>query len=167
MPLTNEQIIQEKKKEQQFNIFSEQIIGQTAWGKFYGLMREASKAGEGAINKKICLDKEGRNIIVYNTNTGKVIGTFLKPAHEQAGYYFGQKKYGKGALSLLGFGWIPKIKEQKEAKCVFLTPNEIIARQAGIERKLKKTETYRIVAIIFLVTALILIFYMVFRNNNK
>jgi len=128
MALTQAQIAEEQRKEAAFDKLSVQIIGMTAWGKFYPLMRAAAAMGEGAIPHKVCLDSSGRNLTVYNSNTGKIIGKFLKPMHEYAAADFSQGNYVWGVLDLLGWGMIHQMVEQNNAICVSVIPNDVLNR---------------------------------------
>ena len=127
--LTQAQIQQEQKNEGSINKLSEKIISKTAWGKFYGLMRGAAAAGEGAIPHMVCVDKNGRILRIYKSKAGKWIGTFLKPAHEQMARDVSQKKYGRGLLDMLGFGSFIDHHEMKNARCFKLRPNDILKAQ--------------------------------------
>ena len=123
---TAEQIKSEKQNEAAYNKLAEVIIKKTAWGKFYGLMRGAAKAGEGAIPHKVCIGKDGRVLKIYKSVGGQWIGSFLKPAHEQASRDFSRKKYGRGFLDMIGFGSFIDAHEQKTAKCIVVTPDQIL-----------------------------------------
>jgi hypothetical protein len=130
---TAQQIQKEREAEARYNKVATQVISKTAWGKFYGLMRAASAAGEGSIPHKICVDKEGRILKIYKSKAGKWIGSFLKPAHEQAARDFSRKKYGRGILDMLGFGSFLDAHDQKKAKCFVTTPNNVL--KASVKKK--------------------------------
>lgn len=138
MSLTQEQIAQEQMSEKQFNQLSEQVIGKTPWGQFYGLMKGAANAGEGMLKHQVCLDKSGRNIKVYK-GAGKVVGAFLKPSHEYTMQYISRKEWGKAALSLTGlYGQLQSIKDQRQAMkggCITVIPNEILRLQRQKEAR--------------------------------
>jgi hypothetical protein len=143
--LTKKELAEEKSREKNYNKISEFIISKTAFGKFYGLMRMASKAGEGMIKHKICIDKNGRILKIYKSKTGKWIGTFLKPAHEMMSRDLSQKKYGRAVLDLFGFGGFIDHKEMKHAKCFIIKPNLIVKKEdrhtkgiENLEKKVKK-----------------------------
>jgi hypothetical protein len=126
----------DKQKEAQFNHISNEVIGQTAWGKFYGLMRSASKFGEEKIIHKICLDKDGGEIKVYNTKSNRLLGAFLKPTHEYVQKYLAQKKYGEAFLASLGvYGQSKAVKEMESANCFEVTPTFILEEQAKKEER--------------------------------
>lgn len=127
--LSQKELQAEKANEKKINYLSEQIINKTAWGKFYGLMRMASKAGEGMIPHKICVDKNGRILKIYKSDAGKWVGSFLKPAHEQMARDFAQKKYGRAFLDMVGFGSFIDVHEQKTAKCFIIRPNQILKKK--------------------------------------
>lgn len=127
--LSQKQLAEEKAREKRTNKISEAIITKTAWGKFYGLMRGASKMGEGMVKHKVCIDKNGRVLKIYKSKAGKWVGTFLKPAHEQMARDFSQKKYGRGMLDMLGFGSFIDHHEQKKAKCFVFKPNELLEKK--------------------------------------
>jgi len=128
--LSRQELAEERKHEASINKLSETIISKTAWGKFYGLMRSASKFGEGAIPHKVCLDKDGRILKIYKSNAGKWVGTFLKPAHEQMARDLSHHKYGRGMLDMLGFGSFIDHHEMKHAHCFTLTPNAVLKHHA-------------------------------------
>lgn len=141
MAVTQQQIDQEAKDEAKFNAIQEQILSYTgAWAKFYPLIRAAATAGEGAINHKVCLDKDGRSIVVYNTTAGRVVGTWIKPTHEYISKYLARKEYGKAVLSALGWGTGLTEREMKNAKCVAFTPNEILRARKRHEARLLAEE---------------------------
>ena len=93
---------QEQQNEAQLGALSNTAVSATPYGGLIGMMRNASSIGEGAIPHKICLDKNGNNITVYNTRANKLVAAFLKPTHEYVQKYLAEKKYGEAALSLLG-----------------------------------------------------------------
>lgn len=135
------QLAAEKKRELLFNSLSKKIIGKTPWGKFYGLMRMAAAAGEGKLKHKVCIGKDGRVLKIYKSKFGKWIGSFLKPAHEQAARDFAKKKYGRGLLDLAGFGSFLDWHDQKHAKCYVFKPNDLVKPEhrnkkglSGLER---------------------------------
>ena len=123
------EVKQEQKREKVYNKLSETVISKTAWGKFYGLMRLASATGEGMIPHKICVDKDGRILKIYKSKAGKWVGSFLKPAHEQASRDFSRKKYGRGFLDMIGFGSFLDARDQKTAKCFTLKPNDLVKKK--------------------------------------
>lgn len=124
--LTEKELKAERANEKKINYISEQIIAKTAWGKFYGLMRMASKAGEGMIPHKVCIDKQGRILKIYKSDAGKWVGSFLKPAHEQLARDLSRKKYGRAMLDMLGFGSFADVHDQKTAKCFIIRPNQVL-----------------------------------------
>lgn len=136
--LSKDQLKAERTKEAKINKLSETVISKTAWGKFYGLMRGASKMGEGMIKHKICVDKDGRILKIYKSKAGKWVGTFLKPAHEQMARDFSKKKYGRGLLDMVGFGSFIDHHEMKTAKCFTIRPDEILKKE-HIATKQKNT----------------------------
>lgn len=127
--LSKKELEQERKREANYNKLSEQVISKTAWGKFYGLMRLASATGEGAIKHKICIDKNGRILKIYKSKAGKWVGSFLKPAHEQASRDLSQKKYGRAFLDMVGFGSFLDVRDQMKAKCFTMRPNDLVKPQ--------------------------------------
>lgn len=123
---TQTELRTEKNREAVYNKAAQVIINQTAWGKFYGYMRSAAARGEGAIPHKVCLDADGRDVTVYKSDAGKWIGAFLKPAHEMAARDIARKKYGRAFLDMIGFGAFLDYRDQKNAKCIVLYPNQIL-----------------------------------------
>ena len=143
--LSKKELAEEKKREAKLNKLSEKVISKTAFGKFYGLMRMASKFGEGKIKHKICVDKNGRILKIYKSKAGKFIGSFLKPAHEQMARDFSQKKYGRGFLDMVGFGSFLDFRDMKKAKCFIVKPNDLVKpadrNTKGIETLEKEVKT--------------------------
>lgn len=127
--LTQEQLRAERENEAKINKLSEQVISKTAWGKFYGLMRGASKMGEGMIPHKVCIDKDGRILKIYKSKAGKWVGSFLKPAHEQMARDFARKKYGRALLDMVGFGSFVDAHEQMKAKCFIIRPDQVLKQK--------------------------------------
>lgn len=125
---TATQIATEQQKEQKLNYLSEQVIGYTAWGKFYGLMRGAAAAGEGLIPHKVCVSADGREIKVYKSDAGKLIGSFLKPVHEYVSKDLSQGNYVQAFLDATTgwFGQVQYAQEQKKATCFDITPKEVV-----------------------------------------
>ena len=138
--LSKKELAEEKKREKTYNKASEFIIKKTAFGKFYGLMRLASKTGEGMIKHKICIDKNGRILKIYKSKTGKWIGTFLKPAHEMMSRDLSQKKYGRAILDLFGFGGFIDHREMKHAKCFVVKPDQLVKKEDRHGKGLEKLE---------------------------
>lgn len=127
--MTQAEVQAEQKREKQYNKLAEKVISKTAWGKFYGLMRLASSTGEGLIPHKVCVDKDGRILKIYKSKAGQWVGSFLKPAHEQASRDFSRKKYGRGFLDMIGFGSFLDAHDQKTAKCFVVVPNAIVKKK--------------------------------------
>ncbi len=133
MAITADQIQQEQTTETQLNQLSASVIGMTAWGQFYSLMRGAAAAGEGAIPHEVCLSKDGRNVTVYKGTAGKLVGSFLKPTHEVWTKYLAQKDWKKLGLTIFGAAsGLPGIaqtltyQEQLKATCYTVVPNTVI-----------------------------------------
>lgn len=127
---------QEQQNQAQFNQISNTVIGQTSWGKFYGLMRGAASIGEGAIPHRVCIGKDGSEIQVYNTRANKLLAAFLKPTHEYVQKYLAEKSYGEAALAALGiYGQLKSVQEQESATCITVTPDFIIQEQARRDKE--------------------------------
>jgi hypothetical protein len=137
-----ELLAKEQRKEKSFNAVAEAIINEQPWGKFYGLMKGASDLGEGLLPHRVCLDKQGRILKVYKGKAGRWVGAFIRPAHEHAAKAFSQKKYGRGVLGLMGFGWIPNLIEQKKANCVEVVPEDFLS-EADRRRSVIKNDPMR------------------------
>jgi len=120
------EIQKEQKREKQANMIAEQVISKTAWGKFYGLMRAAARAGEENIPHKVCVDKNGRVLKVYKSKAGQWAAAFLKPAHEQAARDLSQGKTGRAFLDMLGFGGFIDRHEMRSAKCFVIKPKDVL-----------------------------------------
>lgn len=133
------------QQEQSYNQAFEKIIGATAWGKFYGLMKGASQIGEGAIPHKVCISEDGREIKVFNSKLGKVVGSFIRPTHEDVAKYLSKKQYGKAIGSFfLPINHVDNIKEQRDTNCFVVTPNEVISRASQpIPQSLRTELQYR------------------------
>lgn len=128
--MTALQQAQEAKREKQFNAVAEAIIETQPWGKFYSLMLAASKAGEGILPHRVCVDPQGRPIKVYKKGPIRWMASFIQPAHQHAAEGFAQKKWGRVVLGLAGFGWIGKLKDQAQAQCLEITPNDFLYEAA-------------------------------------
>lgn len=128
---------EEQAKEKQYNDLSASVIGVTGvWGQFYGLMKTASSTGQGMIPHKVCRDKDGGEIKVYDTKLNKFIGSFLTPTHEYVTKYISQGKYGEALAASFGmFGQGKNVKAQEEADCTEVIPDEIIAAHDKIEKQ--------------------------------
>jgi hypothetical protein len=121
---------QEQLQYNQYNSISNQVIGQTVFGKFYGLMRGAATLGEGALKHKVCFNEDGSEVKVYNTRTNRLIGSFMKPTHEYVQEYLAKKSYGEAFLASLGvYGQMKAVKNAEKATCIEVVPNDIIAEQ--------------------------------------
>lgn len=143
MPISKQQIEQEKAKAAQMNKVAEQVIGYTGWGRFYPLMRGAASIGEGMTPHKVCVDKNGRDINVYNSTTGKILGSFFRPAHEDATTAISQGDYGQAAIDLAGWGWIKNVQDQfsDENNCLDIIPQMLINYREGYyDRLLQQTQ---------------------------
>lgn len=182
--MTELELQQEKASEAQLNNLSQTIIGQTAWGQFYGLMRGAASMGQGAIPHQVCLSADGKEVKVYNKDAGKVVAAFLKPTHEYVTMYVAQKNYPMAIASVFGLaGQLQSVKDQKKAKCVTVIPTEVIAaetrrvaRQAAkIEQEKQnavvatKTKYLQYFAITFLIILVLVLLFFALRipkNGN-
>lgn len=122
---------QEQQTEAQIGALSNTAVSATPYGALIGTMKSLSSTGEGLIPHKICLDKDGGEIKVYNTRSSKLIAAFLKPTHEYVQKYLAEKKYGEAALSLLGiYGQLKSVQEQEAAKCLTITPDAFLKQEA-------------------------------------
>jgi hypothetical protein len=121
---------QEQQRYDQYNAISNQVISQTAFGKFYGLMRGAASIGEGSLPHKVCFNEDGSEVKVYNTRTNRLIGAFMRPTHEYVQEYLAKKSYGEAFLASLGvYGQMKAVKNAEKANCIEVIPNDIIAEQ--------------------------------------
>ncbi len=163
---------EEQQNEAQFNNLSNNIIGKTQWGQFYGIMRGAASMGEGLVPHKICLDKDGAEIKVYSTKANKLLAAFMKPTHEYTQKYLAQKKYGEALLSVLGvYGQLKSVQEQEATKCITVTPSTILQQQAKQDqlnsaRKKQETDTAN-AAIVVILIILIVIAIRIKMHNTK
>lgn len=126
MAISEEQLAKERKAEAAFNAISERVIGLFPWGQFYPLMKAGADLGEGMIPRRVCTYK-GRIVEVATSKAGKWAQSFIRPAHEHAGKAFSQGDFWRGVVGLSGHGWIYNIKEQQNAKCSEITPNEFLS----------------------------------------
>ena len=126
--ITNEQLADEQRKEREFNKLSEAVISKTAWGKFYGLMRGASRLLTDNLKQSVGIDSDGRPIVVYKKDVSKVLGTFAVPAHEWMAKEYAKKDLGGliGSVLTMGISSMAKnIKQQKKAKFFDISPKEV------------------------------------------
>lgn len=122
----------EKQSSAQLNSLTNTVVGATGYGALLGVFTTASKIGQGMIPHKVCFDKDGGSVTVYDTKLNKYVGAFLKPTHEYVLDYVAQKKYGDAALSLLGiYGQLKSVQEQENVKnCVTIKPDDYITLNA-------------------------------------
>jgi hypothetical protein len=121
---------QEQSQYNQYNSISNQVIGKTPFGQFYGLMRGAATLGEGALKHKVCFNEDGSEVKVYNTRTNRLLGAFMRPTHEYVQEYLAKKSYGEAFLASLGvYGQMKAVKNAERATCIEVIPNDIIAEQ--------------------------------------
>lgn len=181
----------EKQNSGQLNSLTNTVVGATGYGALLGVFTSASKIGQGMIPHKVCFDKEGGSVTVYDTKLNKFVGAFLKPTHEYVLDYVAQKKYGDAALSLLGiYGQLKSVQEQEKVKnCITIKPDDYIAlnakkvaqenarlqqqqQEADAAKRKKLTEFYKNPYFwLILVGILLMIFITVslvrYRNNKK
>lgn len=125
--MATEQQLKQQQNEATLNNLSDNVIGQTSWGQFYGLIRNAAAIGEGSLPHKICISQDGREIKVYKSDTDKLVAAFLKPTHEYVTDYIAQEKYGEAVASLFGiYGQLKSVEAQQKAKCITVTPNDVL-----------------------------------------
>lgn len=117
---------QQQQNEALINQISEAIIKLTPFGAYYGYMKAASSLGEGMLPHKFCTDKDGKTVKVYKGDFSKVVGSFIKPVHEQAAQAFSQGEYLRGLVDLMGFGGFWNLHEQKTATCFEVRPDLLI-----------------------------------------
>lgn len=137
---------QQQATEAQINTISEAIIKLTPFGQYYQYMKAASQLGEGMLPHKFCTDKDGKTVKVYKGDFSKIVGSFIKPVHEQAAQSFSQGQYGRGIVDLMGFGGFWNLHEQKTAQCFEVRPDQLINTvktfvKTNIENGNIKTET--------------------------
>ncbi len=121
---------EESDKQAQLNDVSAAAIGQTSFGQYYGILKGLSSAGQGMIPHKVCRSKDGSEIKVYDTKLNKVVGSFLTPTHEYVTNYISKGDYGSALAASFGmFGQGKNVKEQEEADCTEIIPDEVIAQQ--------------------------------------
>ncbi len=81
------------------------------------------------IPHKICRTKDGSSINVYDTKLNKIVGSFLTPTHEYVTKYIAEGNYGAALASSFGiFGQGKDVKNQEEADCTEIIPDEVIAQ---------------------------------------
>lgn len=117
---------QQQQNEALINQISESIIKLTPFGAYYQYMKAASAMGEGMLPHKFCTDKDGKTVKVYKGDFSKVVGSFIKPVHEQAAASFSQGEYLRGIVDLMGFGGFWNLHEQKTATCFEVRPDALI-----------------------------------------
>jgi hypothetical protein len=119
---------EEQRKEAEFNKLSEAVISKTPWGKFYGLMRGASRLFTQNLKQSVGIDDDGRPIVVYKKDISKILGTFAVPAHEWMAKEYAKKDWG-GLLASVFTGGVSSemknIKQQKKAKFFDISPKEV------------------------------------------
>jgi len=139
--ISKEQIAEEQRKEREYNKLFEMVISKSPFGQWYGLMIGASNLLTKNLPKRVGIDKDGRPIIVYKTEMGKIMGVWAEPTHKVIAKNLGQKKYGAAIGALLGTGQITEMIKQKRAKFFDISPSEVTdIRNKREALKNKKTE---------------------------
>jgi hypothetical protein len=139
--ISKEQIAEEERKEKEYNKLFEMVISKSPFGQWYGLMIGASNLLTKNLPKRVGIDKDGRPIIVYKTEMGKIMGVWANPTHKVIAKNLGQKKYGTAVGALLGTGQITEMIKQKRAKFFDISPSEVTEINNRREAlKNKKTE---------------------------
>ena len=119
---------EEQRKEAEFNKLSEAVISKTSFGKFYGLMRGASRLFTQNLKQSVGIDDDGRPIVVYKKDISKILGTFAVPAHEWMAKEYAKKDWGGFIASVFTGGFsseMKNIKQQKKAKFFDISPKEV------------------------------------------
>lgn len=117
---------QQQQNEALINQISESIIKLTPFGAYYQYMKAASTMGEGMLPHKFCTDKDGKTVKVYKGDFSKVVGSFIKPVHEQFATSLSQGEYLRSIVDLMGFGGFWNLHEQKTAVCFEVRPDVLI-----------------------------------------
>lgn len=139
--ISKEQIAEEQRKEREYNKLFEAVISKSPFGQWYSLMIGASNLLTKNLPKRVGIDKDGRPIIVYKTEMGKIMGVWAEPTHKVIAKNLGQKKYGSAIGALLGTGQITEMIKQKRAKFFDISPSDVTEiNNRRIALKKQKTE---------------------------
>ncbi|HMZ94916.1 MAG TPA: hypothetical protein PLD56_10395 [Chitinophagales bacterium] len=136
--VSKEQLAEEKKKEAQFNALFEQVISKSPFGQWYPLMIGASNLLTKNLPQRVGIDEEGRPIVVYKSEVGKVLGTWAVPVHQVFAKNLSQKKWKDALSDIFTSGTVSQIKtiqRQKKAKFFDISPKEV---QYFYKKKLSK-----------------------------
>lgn len=136
--VSQQQIADEQRKEAEFNKLFEQVISKSPFGQWYGLMIGASNLLTQNLQKRVGVGRDGRPIVVYKTNIGKLMGVWATPTHKVIAKDLSQGKYGEALGALLGIGQIVEMVKQQQAKFFDISPKEvqeIYARKQAAKNK--------------------------------
>lgn len=140
MALTAKQLADEQRKEREYNKLFETVISKSPFANWYPLMIGASRLVTGNLPKRVGIDENGRPIVVYKGDVGKVIGIWAKPTHESISRDFSQGKYGRGILDLfLPIDHIKDMIRQKSKKNIIfdISPEEVKQIYTTVPNKTK------------------------------
>lgn len=134
--LSKEQLAEEQRKEAEYNKLFEKIISKSPFGQWYGLMIGASNLLTKNLPKRVGIDQDGRPLVVYKGDIGKLMGVWAVPTHKVIAHDLSIKDY-KGALgAFFGSGQIVETIKQKKAIFFDISPEEV-----GEINKKKSQET--------------------------
>ena len=141
--LSKEQLAEEQRKEAEYNKLFEKIISKSPFGQWYGLMIGASNLLTKNLPKRVGIDQDGRPLVVYKGDIGKLMGVWAVPTHKVIAHDLAIKDY-KGALgAFFGSGQIVETIKQKKAMFFDISPEEVgeINKKKAEETKQKSSAT--------------------------
>ena len=126
--ISKEQLADEQRKEREYNKLFEAVIAKSPFGQWYPLMIGASNLLTQNLKKRVGIDEDGRPIVVYKSEVGKVMGTWAVPVHQVIAKNISQKKWVDVLSDIFTSGTVSQIKtiqKQKKAKFFDISPKEV------------------------------------------
>jgi len=119
MALSQQELDDEQRRYTEYNKLFTTVIRYTPFGKFYPLMIGASNALTKNLPNRVGVDQDGRPIVVYKGEVGKLFGVWAVPTHERLARELAEKKYGKALLDLFTsgiYGGVTSMLQQNSKK---------------------------------------------------
>lgn len=115
----------EQRKEGEYNKLFEAVISKSPFSQWYPLMVSTSDMLTNNLQKRVGIDEDGRPLVVYKSEAGKLLGTWATATHKVIAKDLSQKEYGKALGALLGVGQVNEMIRQKRAKFFDISPKEV------------------------------------------
>lgn len=126
--MTQAQLNEEKRKEAAYNqLFDKVIVKFKPFGTWYQYMIGASELLTKNLPKRICIDKDGRPVVIYKGDLAKMAGVWATPTHKVISKDIAEHKYWRALGDLLGVGQIVETVKQytNHNQCFDISPDEV------------------------------------------